>query len=453
MGSFFGGIWMERRKRARGGKALRLVAAAALAVAMSGGPSAAASLHDELVGLLETHPRIQSAVENVLAAEQSIKESNAAFFPTVDVSGDVGYEIVDSPGTRSGFGGATEEDRNSLRLNVDLNVFDGFRKYANKNRTTLEKAAAEDALEATRQQITFQGVGAYLDVLRQIRLIEFARLTEQTIQRQLNLEDERVRRGSGLAVDVLQAKSRLQIAKQIRVGIEGRLRTAQSRYLQVFGHAPELGALENPTPPLDAIPTSLEEAEALARDINPQLSESSRQIDIADEVKRASQADFYPRLNLVLEGNREDDVDGIIGLRRDVSVQLRATWELFSGFARQARVARAAHQRAASKNNYLYVDRQVTDEVRIAWYQLETARERRDLLENAINIAGEVFDARRRLRDAGKETVINVLDAENEFNNARLQYTDAFYEAMLAVYQLYRAMGRLTPEVLGLPTQ
>ena len=41
-----------------------------------------------------------------------------------------------------------------------------------------------------------------------------SRLNETNIQNQLNLEDERVQRGSGIAVDVLQAKSRLQLAKE-----------------------------------------------------------------------------------------------------------------------------------------------------------------------------------------------------------------------------------------------
>ena len=53
-----------------------------------------------------------------------------------------------------------------------------------------------------------------INVLQQKRLIEMSRLNETNIQNQLNLEDERVQRGSGIAVDVLQAKSRLQLAKE-----------------------------------------------------------------------------------------------------------------------------------------------------------------------------------------------------------------------------------------------
>jgi len=54
-----------------------------------------------------------------------------------------------------------------------------------------------------------------------------------------------------------------------------------------------------------------------------------------------------------------------------------------------------------------------------------------------------VFIARRKLRQAGKETVINVLDSENEVNNARINLTDASYDSSIAVYRVLQGMGRL----------
>jgi len=92
----------------------------------------------------------------------------------------------------------------------------------------------------------------------------------------------------------------------------------------------------------------------------------------------------------------------------------------------------------------------VIEQSKLAWQSLLTARERLELLENAVNIASEVFVSRKKLREAGKETVINVLDAENEVNNAQINYTSAFYDERLAVYQLLLAMGRLDQKNLSL---
>ena len=42
-----------------------------------------------------------------------------------------------------------------------------------------------------------EGISAYLEVLRNIRLVKLAHDTEENIMQQLNLEDERVRRMLG----------------------------------------------------------------------------------------------------------------------------------------------------------------------------------------------------------------------------------------------------------------
>ena len=80
---------------------------------------------------------------------------------------------------------------------------------------------------------------------------------------------------------------------------------------------------------------------------------------------------------------------------------------------------------------------------------METAAERVALLENAVNIAAEVLDARTKLRAAGKESAINVLDSESELNFARINHEIALFEAKTARYRLLNAMGRLTPTAIG----
>ena len=88
--------------------------------------------------------------------------------------------------------------------------------------------------------------------------------------------------------------------------------------------------------------------------------------------------------------------------------------------------------------------------MKLTWQALITLRERLELLENAVNIAGEVFESRKKLRAAGKETVINVLDAENEVNNARINFTSTSYDEKISIYQLLLAMGRLNVQSMNL---
>ena len=308
----------------------------------------------------------------------------------------------------------------------------------------------QTARPANLQAALFDGVNAYIDVLRQKRLVELAVENQATIQRQLNLEDERVQRGSGVAVDVLQAKSRLQIAKERRVNFEGALEDAASRYIQVFGHPPNIDAMMDPIPPIEMLPSTLDRAVEIAETENPAVFTATTNIEVARERRQTVKAEFAPTLDLEGQFNFEQHSNTTLGVRRDYSLMLTANWDLFSGFSTRESLSQANYQYRASQDDRDNTARQVIEQTRLAWQALLTARKRLELLENAVNIASEVFQSRKRLREAGKETVINVLDTENEVSNAQINYTSAAYDERLAVYQLLLAMGRLNSAYIGL---
>lgn len=419
----------------------------AVGVGVVGGNGVLANpLEEELVHLLGNHPQIKSQQNTVQSATKSVTKSASDYWPTVNVTGDIGPEVIDNPTTRSSRVGGKDfsRTRNVATLTVTQNVFDGFSTTSAVRAAQLGVEVARYTLEGTRQTTLFEGINNYIDVLRQKRLIQLSRNNESNIAHQLNLEDERVQRGSGVAVDVLQAKSRLQISKERRVTFEGALEDAVSKYMQVFDHAPDLEAMKDPSPPVDLLPTTVEEATNIAIKENPAVSNAASNIEVAREKERTAESGYYPTIDLVAKDNYEKHRNATLGTRRDQSVLLEASWDLFEGFSTQAGAAAAAYDLRASKDSYEYVARKVQEQVRLSWQRLLTARERLELLENAVNIATEVHSSRQKLREAGKETVINVLDAENEIFNAQINYTAASYDERAAVYQVLLAMGRLT---------
>jgi len=61
----------------------------------------------------------------------------------------------------------------------------------------------------------------------------------------------------------------------------------------------------------------------------------------------------------------------------------------------------------------------------------------------AATIAAELFTARSRLRTAGRDSVVNVLDAERQLNDARSRAAAARYDALIQSYRLLFEMGVL----------
>ncbi len=414
----------------------------------------ASSLEEELAGLLQDHPNIRAAYKTVESSRQGVKHAKSSYYPQVSVSADVAHEVINSPAERNQGDGQqgkpSSRTPQSATVSVTQNLFDGFATASAVRTAKLNKELALMTLEGTRQNTVLEGVGTYVNVLRQKRLIELSRENEATIQQQLSLEDERVQRGSGIAVDVLQAKSRLQASKERRVTFEGALQDAVSRYAQTFNHPPDIDAMTDPVPPVEMVPSDLERAIDIALTGNPALGNSSVTIEVARERKRTVRAELYPSVDVSSSWNFEKNAGAVLGVRRDYSMTLTATWDLFTGFSTRNLLSQASFDLGASKDTYDYTARKVIEQTRLAWQALLTARQRLELLENAVNIASEVFSSRQKLREAGKETVINVLDAENEVNNTQINFTSASYDERLAVYQLLLAMGLLNPEGLNL---
>ncbi len=420
-----------------------LILGAAILAAPRG--SLAQALEDVLVDLIHEHPQIKSATKTLATARKEIDKAAAGFLPTVNLANDIGQEYINSPGER-----ATGDDKISSRtktvstMTVTQNLFQGYATTSAARTAFLNKMVAQHTLNTVEQDVLLEGATVYIDVLRQNQLVELSTQNEETIQIQLNLEDERVQKGQGIAVDVLQSKSRLQLAKERRIRFSGALEDAVSRFVQVFNKNPDLGTMREPQPSADLVPEDINAAIDIARYEAPGVLTSEFQLAVAKENRRAVKADLFPSLDLVTTMNYEKHNGGTIGTRRDMSVILQSSWDIFTGLTTRANVSQAATDFAASRDNFEFARRKAVEGVRIAWENLRTRRDQFEQLQNAVNIAEEVFDARRKLRAAGKEQLINVLDAESEVTNARINLTSSRFDLRLAVFQLLRAMGRLT---------
>jgi adhesin transport system outer membrane protein len=422
-----------------------------LAAALAGPQEASAqTLQEELRLLVQTHPRIEEQRAILRRAQDSVASARGGYLPTVTGTGSFGWEMTSDTTTRLANNDNDILRFNTLGIEVRQSLYDGALTDNSVAAALLARDSVAFALEGTVQQVMLQGIRAYLDVLRLNELIRVSRARERTIREQLNLETERVERGAGIEVDVLQAKSRLQLAIEARVNLEGQLRRAMAEYVASFQRQPDITQMRLTPPPLEIVPPSVDEAIGMARINNPVLAGRQFLARSARYTIEAQRAGYHPSIDLVGRANHENGVGGVRDQKRDGAVLIELSWQMFSGFRTDSAVESAQEtmiERLAATDR---TQREVERQVRQAWTKLENTRERKELLLNAVSIAQEVFTARRKLRAAGKETTLNVLDAENEVFQAEQNLIRADYDARVAVYELGSAMGILTPDLLEL---
>ena len=409
----------------------------------------AQSLNDELRELVASHPQIRSKTESFNATEQGIGVARSAYYPTARLAVDGGpeyYDTVDRLNTQGKpfLRGTTD----SSGIVVTQRLYDGGATEASVGSADVTHSLSGADLRSTRQNVILEGIKAYLSILRLTHLIDLSNENVHIVQDQLKLEDERVIKGAGMGEDVLLAKQRLQVAKEALVRYKGEMDTAVANYSQVFGHPPMAEALSEPMVPAQVLDNSIENAIDTAEKNNPSLEAAKLSIDLSTQKQRGAEAGYMPTIDLVGKADFQHDKLAETGDRKDWSILLTATWEFFSGWKTQSQVAQASYEHGAAMDNNLYQTRKVKELVRTSWAKLHTARERMGLLENAANLAEELLQASQKLHKAGKETIFNVLDAENRMIQSRIDYAQAYYDMASATYEILNAMGLLELDII-----
>lgn len=437
----------------------RIIAVTVAALGMSA-VAYARPLAPELGGLIVEHPLIKAARKQIEASDYGRDAANAGYFPKVNVYGDTGSERIDTQGyipinnniNASNSRANTQSsdlNRTKISLSIEQNLFAGGRTAAQTGIAEIDFALQENGFRSTMQGTLLEGIVSYLQVARYQILIAIAKRNEATTQRQLNLEDERVQRGGGIAVDVLQSKARLQLSKERRVLSEQGLRDAIATYRQVFGHEPDLGRIEDVDILAMRMPASLEAAREMAYQQNPTLTEARLFSQKTAKQISVESAGFYPSIDLVGTTSQDKNTNQL-AQRQETSLLVKMNWNVFNGLETRARSKGAGSQHEAAIEREASVLRKTEESVSIAWNQLINGRERESLLENAANISFEVMRNRQRLRDAGKETAINVLDSEVEYYGVLASKINATYDTRIGSYRLLSATGNLLPATLGI---
>jgi adhesin transport system outer membrane protein len=424
-----------------------------IAVACLCGASQAADLQSELIFLRDNHPMLRASSFAVTAAEKRETAAKAGWFPKVDVAAESGSEkITTTPyaqGVPSSTPQATDLQRKKQAVTVTQNLFNGGRTLATTNVAKIERQMKDAERSATSQEVLLEAITAYINVLKNQMLISLSEINEQTTKRQLEMEKQRVERGGGVIVDELQAATRLQIVRERRVIYEQGLRDAVSGYEQVFGKSPDLKVFEDVDIIRSRMPASVEVATDEAAENNPRLAGARLATERAYRLISMENAGFMPNVDLVGTHNREKDA-GQLYRKDEDSVLVKMSWNIFAGRETVSRAQAAAYDYRESAEKEKNVNNKTKESVRVAWNQYKKGLERLELLESAVKTSQGVMRGRKRLRDAGKESALAVLDSEVEHFGLLANKVNATMDAKLGSYRLLSALGKLDIESLNL---
>ena len=426
-------------------------AIAAIAVtALLPGAATAQTLEEALARTYETNPQLLAIRARLRSTDETVAQAMSGWRPTVTVTADVGKRHSSSSGGSSSSAGSQNRTPRGGSLSVTQNLYRGGRTIAEISRSENQIQAERARLLETEQSVMLQAATAYMNVVRDQAVLELNKNNEKVLKRQLEAARDRFRVGEVTRTDVAQAEARLARATADRIGSAGDLISSRAVFRNVIGDWP--GTLKS-AKPLAGLPASEEEAVNLARGNAPSVFAARFDERAARDNVRVNRSDFLPVLDLEGSLTRRDQASSTSSRSETAVMSLELTVPLYQAGGVSSRV-RQARQVAAQRRNEL--DRAIRDAVERgsrAWEALATARAQIKSFTAEVRASTIALEGVEQEAAVGSRTVLDVLDAEQELRDAKVNLVRAERDEVVATFDLRAAVGELTARKLDLPVK
>lgn len=396
-----------------------------------------AGLQDIIAKTVANNPEVQTKYHLFKSALEEKKVAFGNFLPQLDLNANFRRQEDVGPNLNNN---AIPERQTALILRQM--IFDGFATPSEVARLDHQARQRYYELQGTMQDISLEATKAYIDILRFRQLVSYAQDNYITHKQFYERIQERVTAGVGRRVDLEQANGRLALAEANLLTETTNLHDVTARFVRLVGEMPPetLRELEYFK---DGVPATRAENLEFAFKHNPDLHAAIEGIEATKEEVRNRQSNYLPDVDFQARKNLTTSSDGRNSIQAADVMEITANWNIFNGFSDQAGIAQSAERLNSTHDNR---DRECVDVrqiVSIAFNDIQSLKEQlvyRDQHQLSIEKAREAY---RKQYDIGQRTLLDLLDTENEYFQARRAYTNAERDLHFAYARTYAGHGDL----------
>jgi len=429
------------------------VCAAAVVMAAFSPLARAETLESALAQAYRNNPQLNAQRASLRAVDENVSQALAGYRPRVTGSIDSGYQHYEAH-TLSSLGYSTTNTNISPRggtVGLVQTMFNGFRVGNQTRQAESQVLAGRETLRNIEQTVLLDAATAYMNVMRDSAILDLQRRNVQVLQEQLKQTRDRFNVGEVTKTDVAQSESRLAASQSQVLGAEANWRASQAAYRRIIGAEPV--NLHSAMPVDRFSPRSLEASVDLGWKTHPQVTAAQYTVDAAQHAVKVAEGALYP--TVTLEGNVTKRWDLAPGTNDQTTgtVLGRVAVPIYQGGAEYS-VIRQTKETFGQRRIELDLARdQIRATVVQSWSQLEATKAQIIAAQAQVTATEVALNGVREEARVGQRTTLDVLNAQQELVNARVALVTAQRDRVVASFTLLAAVGRLSPQVLGLPTE
>jgi outer membrane protein len=434
------------------GKSRYTVLAAVSLLALAA-PLSAETLRDALSAAYETNPNLTAARSGQKVIDETVPLAKADGRPSAQASATYTENVISSSTS------FISPNRNfAFGPQASVPIYNGGATRNSVRAAETRVGAGRANLRATESSIFSAVVAAYMDVIRDESVVELNRAQVGVLQVNLEATRDRFEIGDLTRTDVAQSEARLALAVSNMESARANLIRSKETYVQLVGREP--GELAAP-PPLPNLPASPEMAVEVALADNPDLLAAKQQVTAAGFDRKAAATARLPQVSAFAQGNYTNFL-GTLGSATpggssgqsstSAAVGVQATIPLYQGGRPAAQLRQANARLSQAQELEIAAERDAIAQTRATYASWRASNEVIAASERAVSANELSLEGVRAENTVGNRTILDILNAEQELLNSKVQLVAARRNAYVAGFSLLAAMGKAEARDLGLET-
>ncbi len=424
----------------------------AVSVAFGAAGAKADTLFDVLAQTYQTSPVLQAQQAYLRAVDERVGQAKAGYRPSLTAEGNVAYSDTRFKNYPASDDFSYDNDSYDAAVVLQQPVFSGFKTMSAVDYAELNVLAEREQTKQTEQDVLLSAAVAAVDVIQARAILDLQKNQEQVLGRHYKSYQKRFKVGELTKTDVAQSEARLKGATSARISAEGDLETAIAAYISVVGKKPakkiDVNKLEN------YMPSTLKKTLIYVDSHNPSLKAAEYAMQAAKSNITLQRGDLLPSLNVNAAAGYQwrqplpqldDRYDGNYW-----QVGAKLSVPLYQGGGEYAKVREAKQLENQARISYVQVKRELTKSATQAWEVYKSTEASIEAIKAQIKASKMALDGVIREADVGSRTVLDVLDAEQEYLNYRVNLVSAERNMTVAALNLLAAMGKMTAQSLNL---
>ncbi|NWF88227.1 MAG: TolC family protein [Ignavibacteriaceae bacterium] len=409
------------------------------------------TLNEAIKIALNRNTTLLKSTNSLKSSESTVKSSIGNFLPRINANAGWNYSK-----TENEVGDVTIESENrsySAGVGSSWTLFDGLSNFATLSQSQNDLEAARYNLNRLKQDIVFQTISLYYDVINTMQLLKFKEDDVKWNQKNLETISERNRLGSVTLADVYAQQVRVGNAELEVIRTKNNLETSKSELLSFLGldvlESYEFtdtlfsGEIEKVKNDLNLDYNNLSELVAKALENRLDYKGAELNLESAYDGLTIARSGHLPSLtNSISYGVGSEKVKNMFD-NRTLSIGLSLNIPIFSGFSVESRSQFAEVQVENSKIELIELEREIKKSIQKTFLDLQAAEKGLKVSERNVLAAQENLKIESEKYSLGAGTLLNVLVANSEFTNAQTNYINAQFAYLTLSDQLKYHLGVL----------